>query len=137
MSNSLSELVKTTVEQIRSTVNVDTVVGTPIQAGSVTILPISKVAMGFASGGSDAASKHRSEGPNNMLGGGGAGVTLTPLGFLVVKDDNVRYLPIPAPASNSVDRIIEKAPELMDQVSGLVQKVKEKSAKDKAEEKAE
>lgn len=132
MSNSLSELVKTTVEQIRSTVNVDTVVGSPIEAGGVIILPISKVAVGFATGGSDAASKHRTEGPNNMLGGGGAGVTLSPLGFLIVKDDNVRYLPIPAPASNSVDRIIEKAPELMDQLSGLLQKAKDK-AKDKAE----
>lgn len=135
MSNPVPELVKSTIEQIRSTVDVNTVVGDPITVGEVTIIPISKVAFGFATGGSEAASKHRSSGPNNMLGGGGAGVTVTPLGFLVVKDGGVRYLGIPAPASNSIDRIIEKTPDLMDQVSGLIQKVKDK--KDESAEEAE
>ena len=53
-------------------------------------------------------------------------VTVTPVGFLVIKDGNVRYLGVPEPAQSSVDRIIEKAPDLMDQVSGLLQKAKEK-----------
>lgn len=136
MSNPVPELVKTTIEQIRSSVDVNTVVGNPIEAApGLTIIPISKVAFGFATGGSEAASKHRTTGPNNMLGGGGAGVTVTPLGFLIVKDGGVRYLAIPAPASNSLDRVIEKAPDLMDQVSGLLQKAKEK--KDDKESKAE
>ena len=127
MSNQISDLVKTTIEQIRSSVDVNTVVGTPIEAGQgVTILPISKVAFGYATGGSEAASRHRTSGPNNVLGGGGAGVTVTPVGFLVIKDGNVRYLGVPEPAQSSVDRIIEKAPDLMDQVSGLLQKAKEK-----------
>lgn len=126
MSNPVPELVRETIEQIRSTVDVNTVVGSPIEAGGVIIIPISKVAFGFATGGSEAASKHRTSGPNNVLGGGGAGVTVTPLGFLIVKDGNVRYLGIPEPASGSLDRIIEKAPDLMDQVSGLLKKAGDK-----------
>ena len=126
MSNPVPELVRETIEQIRSTVDVNTVVGSPIEVGGVTIIPISKVAFGFATGGSEAASKHRTSGPNNVLGGGGAGVTVTPLGFLIVKDGNVRYLGIPEPASGSLDRIIEKAPDLMDQVSGLLKKAGDK-----------
>ena len=86
------------------------------------------VAFGFATGGSEAASKHRTSGPNNMMGGGGAGVTVTPLGFLIVKEGNVRYLGIPEPAHGSFERIIDKAPDLMDQISGLMDKVKEKKA---------
>jgi len=128
MSNPVPELVQKTIEQIRSTVDVNTVIGNPIETGGVTIIPISKVAFGFATGGSEAASKHRTSGPNNMMGGGGAGVTVTPLGFLIVKDGNVRYLGIPEPAHGSIERIIDKAPDLMDQVSGLLDKVKEKKA---------
>lgn len=128
MSNPVPELVRETIEQIRSTVDVNTVVGSPIEAGGVTIIPISKVAFGFATGGSEAASKHRPSGPNNVLGGGGAGVTVTPLGFLIVKDEGVRYLGIPEPASGSLDRIIEKAPDLMDQVSGLLKKAGDKKS---------
>ncbi len=126
MSNPVPELVQKTIEQIRSTVDVNTVIGDPIETGGVTILPISKVAFGFATGGSEAASKHRSSGPNNLMGGGGAGVTVTPLGFLIIKDGNVRYLGIPEPAHGSIDRIIEKAPDLMDQISGLLDKAREK-----------
>ena len=126
MSNPVPELVRETIEQIRSTVDVNTVVGSPIEAGGATNSPHSKVAFGFATGGSEAASKHRASGPNKVLGGGGAGVTVTPLGFLIVKDGNVRYLGIPEPASGSLDRIIEKAPDLMDQVSGLLKKAGDK-----------
>lgn len=125
MSNPVPELMQKTIEQIRSTVDVNTVIGDPIVTGGVTILPISKVAFGFATGGSEAASKHRSSGPNNVLGGGGAGVTVTPLGFLIIKDDNVRYLGIPEPAQGSIDRIIDKAPDLMDQISGLLERKKQ------------
>lgn len=125
MSNPVPELMQKTIEQIRSTVDVNTVIGDPIVTGGVTILPISKVAFGFATGGSEAASKHRSSGPNNVLGGGGAGVTVTPLGFLIIKDDNVRYLGIPEPAQGSIDRIIDKAPDLMDQISRLLERKKQ------------
>ncbi len=135
MSNPVPELVRSTIEQIRSTVDVNTVVGNPIEVDGATIIPISKVAFGFATGGSESASRHRTSGPNDMLGGGGAGVTVTPLGFLIVKDGAVRYLGIPAPASNAIDRVIEKAPDLMDQVSGLIQKVKDgKDSKEAPEE---
>ena len=137
MSNPVPELVQKTIEQIRSTVDVNTVIGDPIETGGVTIIPVSKVAFGYATGGSEAASKHRSSGPNNVMGGGGAGVTVTPLGFLIVKEGGVRYLPIPEPAHGGLERIIDKAPDLMDQVSGLLDKVREKKTGEPAAETAE
>ena len=134
MSNPVPELVQKTIEQIRSTVDVNTVIGAPIETGGVTIIPVSRVCFGYATGGSEAASKHRSSGPNNMMGGGGAGVTVTPLGFLIIKEGSVRYLAIPAPASSSIERIIEKAPDLMDQASAFLEKSRAKKEAETAAE---
>ena len=81
-------LMGSTVEKIREMADANTIIGTPITLdGSTTIIPVSKVTMGFASGGSDVGAKSTKE----MFGGGsGAGVSITPIAFLIVKDGTVR-----------------------------------------------
>lgn len=119
-NSNIGNLLNVTMEKMREIVNVDTVVGTPITTpDGITIIPVSKVSYGFASGGSDFPVKERSAG---FGGGNGAGVKIDPIGFLVVKEGNVRMVSITPPAANSLDRIIEKAPELMDSVEQFIRK---------------
>ena len=79
MSNKLNEIMDSTVEKIKSTVNADTIIGKPINsADGSTIIPVSKVAYGFAAGGSDFSSQKGID--KDMFGGGnGAGVSITPV----------------------------------------------------------
>lgn len=120
-------LMGVTLEKIRSMVDSNTIIGNPINmADGTMILPISKVTFGFASGGSDFPSKTQKE---LFGGGGGAGVTIAPIAFLVVRDGNVRLLQL-SDTSNSVDRAIGMMPEMVDKVSALFKK-EPKEPKDK------
>ena len=84
----------------------------------ITIIPVSRISYAFASGGSDFRVKDKP----GFGGGNGAGVKIEPIGFLVVRDGNVRMVSITPPASNTIDRVIEKAPELMDTVERVLKK---------------
>ncbi len=108
--NSIKNMVDITLEKLRSVVSADTVVGTPIQAGGMTLIPVSKVTFGLASGGSDFPNK---TGQAVFGGGSGAGVSVTPVAFLAVKGDGVRVLPI-AVDNTVVDRAIAAVPELVE-----------------------
>lgn len=123
----LGDLMSTTMQKIREMVDVNTVVGEPIRtAEGITIIPVSRLSFGFASGGSDFATKNVPAGKDNCFGGGsGAGVNIIPLGFLIIKDDTVRMLPVAPPPNTTADRIIELVPDLMDRVSDFVDKKKE------------
>lgn len=123
----LGDLMSTTMQKIREMVDVNTVVGEPIRtAEGITIIPVSRLSFGFASGGSDFATKNLPAGKDNCFGGGsGAGVSIMPLGFLIIKDDTVRMLPVAPPPNTTADRIIELVPDLMDRVSDFVDKKKE------------
>ena len=120
MENSnIGNLMDVTMTKMREMVDVDTVVGSPITTpDGITIIPVSKVSYGFASGGGDYPIKDKS----GFSGGNGAGIKIDPIGFLVVKDGNIRMINITPPAANTVDRAIEKAPELIDLVDGLISK---------------
>ena len=126
--NNIGNLVDITMNKLHDIVDVDTVVGSPITTpDGITIIPVSKVSYAFASGGSDFRVKEHA---NMGFGGGnGAGVKIDPIGFLVVKDGNVRMVSITPPASTTLDRVIEKAPELMDTVQEFLGK-KNKSARE-------
>ena len=114
----------TTMQKIREMIDVDTIIGKPIETASgVTIIPVSKVSFGFASGGSDFQSKKADK--TNFGGGGGAGVTLNPIGFLVVTGDKVKLLQM-QPADTTVDHIVNAVPDVIDQISSLVGKKKDK-----------
>ena len=126
-NTNISSLMDTTMNKLKEIVNVDTVVGTPINTpDGIMIIPISRVSYAFASGGSDFRVKDNS---NLGFGGGnGAGVKVDPIGFLVVRDGSVRMMNITPPANATVDRLIEKAPELIDTVEDLIKKYVKKDA---------
>ena len=129
----ISELMGTTMQKIREMVEVNTIIGEPIQAEGMTLIPVSKLSFGFASGGSDFATKNQKpEADNAFGGGGGAGVNLEPVAFLIVKGESVRLLSVAPPPATTVDRVIEMVPEVMDKVTDFIEKQQEKKAVEKS-----
>ena len=124
MNHPLPDMMGNSFGKIKEMVDVNTIIGDPIQTPEgVTIIPVSKVKVGFAGGGSDFVPKGYPANTDNAFGGGsGAGVTITPVAFLVIKGEAVRLLPVAEPASNSVERLIEMLPDLIDQISALAKK---------------
>jgi sporulation protein YtfJ len=117
MSNSVSAKIEATIGQIKNVVDVNTIIGEPITVGEVTILPVSKVTYGFASGGSDLPTKTNKE---LFAGGGGAGVTLSPVAFLIIEESGVRILEISSKYNDGLDRAITMAPDIIDRIKGTV-----------------
>lgn len=118
----IDNMMQTTMESIRGMVDVNTVVGAPVmdQKGT-TIIPISKVSFGFVAGGGEYAQKAQPAAPTLPFAGGtGAGVTVQPMGFLVVGKESVRLLP--AQYYAPVDRMIELAPQLMCEIKNALMK---------------
>lgn len=117
----INGLMGVTMDKIRELVNSDTIIGEPVSLpDGTTILPVSKVTFGVATGGSDFAAKQSKE----LFGGGsGAGVTMAPVAFLVVKDGNVRTIQLADP-NNSLERAITMLPELVDKLAALLKKEK-------------
>lgn len=127
--NKIKEMLDVTMEKMRALADADTVIGTPVNAGNVILVPVSKVSFGLATGGSDFNTKS----VNPMFaGGGGAGVTVTPLAFIAVTGDNVRILPVYNDMT-TVDKAINMAPELIDKVKSVFKK-ENKSEQNKTEE---
>ena len=119
-------LMDVTLEKIKSMVDSNTIIGNPI---NMAVLPISRVTFGFASGGADFPSKTTKD---LFGGGGGAGVSIQPVAFLVVKDGSVRMLQL-ADTSNSVDRAIGMLPDMVDKITALFNnKQKEQQAQSEA-----
>ena len=124
----IDDLMSTTMQKLREIADVNTIVGKPIQAGNVTIIPISRLTVGFASGGSDFVSKNQKPEADNSFGGGsGAGMNLSPVAFLIVKGDTVKLMPVAPPAATAVDRVVEMVPEVVDKVTDFLAQQKEKS----------
>ncbi len=136
MNHPLSEMMTNTMSKIRDMIDVNTVVGDPITTpNGATIIPVTKVSIGYGSGGSDFSMKSTPANRENPFGGGaGAGIKITPVAFLVIRGDNVRMLPVAEPASTSMDRLIELLPDLIDKgESYLAQK---RAAKQEAQDEA-
>ncbi len=125
----INEVLQTTMTKIREMVDANTVVGQPIvtQEG-VTLIPVSRLSFGFATGGSDFGKTQNVS--KNFGGGAGAGVNVIPVAFLIVKDGSVKLLPVAPPPSDSVSRVVELVPEMFDKVTGYIEK---KKASDEAE----
>ena len=117
----INSLMDTTLEKIKSMVDVNTIIGTPITSPDGTIIiPVSKVSYGFASGGADIRGKKDNQHPT-FGGGSGAGVTINPVGFLAVYKGDVKFIPV-AKYDGPADRIIGMVPELFDKIKGLFTK---------------
>ena len=122
----IPEIIRSSMENIRSMVDANTIVGDPVTAtGGTVIIPISKIAVGIASGGVDYASKNDvNVKPQNFGGGGGTGLTVSPVGFLVVDPMgavdfiNVNQKGSPDPVDQIAD-IVERAPDLIARIRDL------------------
>ena len=135
MSDSnLSKLIESALSNLKTMAVADTVIGKPLEvSGGTTVIPVSKVSVGFASGGLDYMGKNTAEKPPNFGGGTGSGYTLTPIAFLVIDaNGNVRLLNINDTGGNNSDLIgtiaglAEKAPSILEKT---MQIFKNKSAK--------
>ena len=128
MSQNLPNMLDNTIAKIREMVDANSVIGEPIAAGDgITIIPVSKVSIGLGGGGSDFVSKHPNQHENPFGGGVGAGVKVTPVAFLVVKDGNVRMIPVATPANTTADRLVEMIPDTLDKIAAFVDSHTQKS----------
>ena len=120
MSQNLPNMLQDTISKIREMVDVNNVIGEPIRVGDVSIIPVSKVSVGFGGGGSDFVSKNPTKQDTPFGGGVGGGVKVTPICFLIVKDGAVRMMPVAAPANTTADRIVEMVPDTLDKISAFI-----------------
>lgn len=115
----LHDLMNATVEKVHEMVDANNIVGEPITTpDGVTLIPISRVSFGFGSGGGD----YGKTGQQNFGGGGGAGVKIDPVAFLVIKDGTTRVMPVSVPPVSSVERIVDMAPDLVDKIGKFFEK---------------
>ncbi|MBE6750590.1 MAG: sporulation protein YtfJ [Ruminococcaceae bacterium] len=116
--NSIKAIMDTTMDKLRAMVDANIITGTPIEMGSITLIPVSKVAFGLATGGSDFPSK---SGAELFGGGGGAGVTVSPVAFIVISDGNVKMLPVYNELT-TVEKAVSMAPEIIEKAKELFPK---------------
>ena len=121
--HALNDVLTTTMEKIKSMLDVNTIIGTPIQTQEgITIIPVSKVSFGFASGGSDFGKKPESG--VKFGGGAGAGASISPVAFLIISGENVRLLPMATAPNSTADRIVEMVPDVIDRIGECFKKDK-------------
>ncbi len=153
IKSKLSDLIETSLRKIKDLAETDTVIGKPITTpDGTTVISVSKLSVGIVNGGLDYSAKHLSKegakqyfnGDPHFGGGGGAGISMTPIAFLVISPSgNVELLPIsksPAAAPSSVDRIadlIEKSPEIAEKIKNLFKKKSKDFASEEKKEESE
>jgi len=120
-NNPIGELMQNTMENVKNILKVDTVVGDPIYTpDGIMLVPISRISVGFGGGGVEFNSKKAGERPYG--GGNATGVKIEPMGFLIIKDGVVRMVNVTPPASNTVDRVIDLVPQVMDRIDAFIDK---------------
>lgn len=125
----INEMMATTIQKVRDLVDANTIIGQPIVAGEITLIPVSKLSFGFGTGGSEFTAKNQKPEQDNAFGGGGgAGVKITPVAFLAVNGDSVKIIPMTAPADTTMDRIVELVPDLLDKVADFFDRKPKDSA---------
>ena len=121
----LSNLMQDSMDKVRAMVDTNTIVGEPIcTPDGVTLIPISKVSMGFGGAGTTFGNKTNPSADNTLGAGIGTGVKIEPVAFLIVKDGYVRVMPVAVPAANTVDRIVEMVPDMVNKVGDFITKKK-------------
>ena len=147
-NSNLSEMIGNSLKSLKELSDSETIVGSPIVTSSgVTVIPVSKLSMGFVGGGLDYGKKIKSkpdvkeysEGKPNFGGGGGTGVSLVPVAFLVVSPEgNVSVLPITNEAQNDpLSALLERAPAIIEKVKSKFAAKKKKKADEEAESEEE
>ncbi len=119
--NKIQAILDTTMDKLKAMVNADVITGDPIVVDGLTLIPVSKVAYGIATGGSDFATKNQ----KGLFGGGsGAGVTVSPIAFMVIKDGNVKMVPIYNELT-TLEKAVTMAPEIIDKAKEIFTKDKD------------
>ncbi len=119
----LSDLMRSAMEKVREMADTNAIVGQPITTpDGVTLIPISKVSMGFGCGGGDYGKLQ----PKSFGGGSGAGVNIAPVAFLVIKDGITRVLPVAVPPVSTVERVVDMVPDVLDRVEKFFDKKEDK-----------
>ena len=130
--NKIEGMMGITMDKIRDMVDVNTIIGNPITTNDgVTIIPVSKVTYGFASGGSEFPTK-KSEQKDLFGGGSGAGITISPVAFLVINKDDIKLLQVES-FNGAIDRIIALTPDIVNKITSAIKKHKEKKSEPKQE----
>ena len=137
MENSIKDIINNSLDQVRSVVGADTIIGQPIRTESGTIIiPVSKISIGVATGGLDIPAKAEG-GKQGFGGGGGTGVTVSPIGFLTVyADGSVEMLPLSPTQSSPIEHVadmLDHAPELIARIKSVFD-TEEKKEEDPAQE---
>ena len=121
MSQKLPGMLESTIQKIKEMIDVNSVIGEPITTpDGVTIIPVSKVSVVFGGAGSDFTKGKAPAGETPFGGGVGAGVKVTPICFLIVKDGNVRMLPVAQAANTTADRLVEMIPDTLDKITSFI-----------------
>ncbi|MBD5111405.1 MAG: sporulation protein YtfJ [Ruminococcaceae bacterium] len=125
MAHPIEGIMGISMDKIREMVDVNTIIGTPIVSEGTTIIPVSKVSFGFASGGSDLPT----QAAEKFAGGSGAGVTVKPVAFIVIKaDGDVELLELGNSKSSPLEGAIDAIPGLIEKIKGMA--ADKKAAKD-------
>ena len=135
MENTVSELMTSTVENLKKLVDADTVIGTPIEANGTVIIPVSKVSVGVAAGGGDGGDKEKSR--HSGGGGSGSGIKVTPVCFIVVGANGEAKILNTSGDGSQTDDIISKLPGLFGKVKDFFKERSEEKKARKAAEDAE
>ena len=117
----ITELLETTIQKVKEMVDANTIVGDPVTTvDGVTLIPVSKLSLGFAGGGSECAKKPDT---NNAFGGGiGAGVKIEPIAFIVVRGESVKLLYVCPQAETALDRVVDMLPGVIDKIADIFDK---------------
>ena len=131
--NKLKDMINASLENIRSMLDANTIIGDPIVTGAgTTLIPISKITVGYVSGGIDykkkSDDKENKSAPNNFGGGGGTGITVSPVAFIVIDPEgkaemlNVGAPAAPTDTASQVIGLVERSPELIEKIKGAFKK---------------
>ena len=119
----LNEMLRTTLDRVREMADTNTVVGEPIATpDGVTLIPISKISIGFGGGGGNYGKTQ----PQGFGGGSGVGMKIDPVAFLVIRDGVTRVLPVAVPPVSTLDRVVDMVPGVLDRVENFFDRKEEK-----------
>lgn len=132
MSTPIQGLMAEAMGNLKQMIDVNTIVGEPMSTpDGTTVIPVSRVAFGFGAGGSEFSAKPaEKKNDQAMFGGGcGGGVSVSPVAFLVVKNDSIRLLPV-SDTISTVDRIVDMVPEVLHKFNNFITDIKEKKTEE-------
>lgn len=132
MSTPIQGLMAEALGNLKQMIDVNTIVGEPITTpDGTTVIPVSRVACGFGAGGSEFSNKPADKKADGLMFGGGCGggVSVNPVAFLVVKNDNIRLMPV-SDSLSTIDRIVDMVPEVLNKFNNFITDIKDKKSEE-------